>query len=518
MQNYIAKWEYSPTRDDNKIGTLIDFDSYWFSCVLYFDEYTSIKLRSGDTLPPVTTTKSDLRPTLTVTDSVLPSISTSTHRSSCSKRSPQWGYSPTLDDNISGPTVTDSVLLRISTSTRRSSPSMRSPQVIEKGFKLRVWILGLVRRQQSGTFDRLLQLLVHLCFEFRPVHIAVLPVPILRKIKLRSGDTLPPVTTTKSDLRPTLTVTDSVLPSISTSTHRSSRSKRSPQWGYSPTLDDNISGPTVTDSVLLRISTSTHRSSPSMRSPQVIEKGFKLRVGILGLVRRQQSGTFDRLLQLLVHLCFEFRRVNIAVLPVPILCKIKLRRGDTLPPVTTTKSDLRPTLTVTDSVLPSISTSTHRSSRRRLGLVRRQQSGTFNRLLQLLVHLCFEFRPVHIAVLPVPILRKIKLRSGDTLPLVTTTKSDLRPPLTVTDSVLPSISTSTHRSSCSKRSPQWGYSPTLDDNISGPTVTDSVLLRISTSTHRSSLSKHSPQVIEKRFKLEVGILGLVRRQQSWSFD
>ncbi|KAF7383688.1 hypothetical protein HZH68_014445 [Vespula germanica] len=95
------------------------------------------------------------------------------------------------------------------------------------------------------------------------------------EIKLRSGDTLPPMTTTKSDLRPTLTVTDSVLLSISTSTHRSCRS--------------------------------THRSSCSKHSPQVIEKRFKLEVGILGLVRLQQSWTFDRLLQLLIQLCFGLR-------------------------------------------------------------------------------------------------------------------------------------------------------------------------------------------------------------------
>ncbi|KAF7395330.1 hypothetical protein HZH68_009380 [Vespula germanica] len=73
---YMEKWEYSPTRDDNKIGPLTDFDSYWFSLALNFDESTSYfsqyafntsnkeeliyTWRSGDTLPPVTTTKSGL--------------------------------------------------------------------------------------------------------------------------------------------------------------------------------------------------------------------------------------------------------------------------------------------------------------------------------------------------------------------------------------------------------------------------------------------------------------------------
>ncbi|KAL2744060.1 LOW QUALITY PROTEIN: hypothetical protein V1477_007936 [Vespula maculifrons] len=57
---YMEKWEYSPTRDDNKIGPLTDFDSYWFSLALNFDECTSSTWKSGNTLPPVTTTKSDL--------------------------------------------------------------------------------------------------------------------------------------------------------------------------------------------------------------------------------------------------------------------------------------------------------------------------------------------------------------------------------------------------------------------------------------------------------------------------
>ncbi|KAL2734913.1 LOW QUALITY PROTEIN: hypothetical protein V1477_013631 [Vespula maculifrons] len=57
---YMEKWEYSPTRNDNKIGPLTDFDSYWFSLALNFDQCTSSTWRSGNTLPPVTTTKSDL--------------------------------------------------------------------------------------------------------------------------------------------------------------------------------------------------------------------------------------------------------------------------------------------------------------------------------------------------------------------------------------------------------------------------------------------------------------------------
>ncbi|KAL2750931.1 LOW QUALITY PROTEIN: hypothetical protein V1477_001034 [Vespula maculifrons] len=36
-----GQWGYSPTRNDNKIGPLADFDSYWLSLVLNFDECPS---------------------------------------------------------------------------------------------------------------------------------------------------------------------------------------------------------------------------------------------------------------------------------------------------------------------------------------------------------------------------------------------------------------------------------------------------------------------------------------------
>ncbi|KAL2747053.1 hypothetical protein V1477_005423, partial [Vespula maculifrons] len=35
------QWGYSPTRENNKIEPSTDFDSYWFSLALNFDEYTS---------------------------------------------------------------------------------------------------------------------------------------------------------------------------------------------------------------------------------------------------------------------------------------------------------------------------------------------------------------------------------------------------------------------------------------------------------------------------------------------
>ncbi|KAL2738222.1 hypothetical protein V1477_011581, partial [Vespula maculifrons] len=82
-------------------------------------------------------------------------------------------------------------------------------------------------------------------------------------------------------------------------------------WGYSPTRDDNISEPTLTinGSVLLRISTSTHRITLAVR---ILSK-LKCEVGILGFEGRQQSRSFDRLLQLLVQLCFGLRRVDLEI-------------------------------------------------------------------------------------------------------------------------------------------------------------------------------------------------------------
>ncbi|KAL2730415.1 hypothetical protein V1477_016226 [Vespula maculifrons] len=61
---------------------------------------------------------------------------------------------------------------------------------------------------------------------------------------------------------------------------------------------------TVNGPVLLRISTRSHRSSRSTHSPQS-----------------------------LIQLCFELRRVNIAVLAIRVLCKIKSGGGDILQPL-----------------------------------------------------------------------------------------------------------------------------------------------------------------------------------------
>ncbi|KAL2744601.1 hypothetical protein V1477_007143 [Vespula maculifrons] len=38
--NLNTKWGYTPTRDDNKVGSLTDPYSYSFSCALNFEEWT----------------------------------------------------------------------------------------------------------------------------------------------------------------------------------------------------------------------------------------------------------------------------------------------------------------------------------------------------------------------------------------------------------------------------------------------------------------------------------------------
>nr|KAF7389465.1 hypothetical protein H0235_017949 [Vespula pensylvanica] len=69
-RTYIEQWGYFSTRDDNKVRTLTDFDSYWFSLALNFNECASRTSRSRDTFPPMTITRSELCPTLSVTSPV----------------------------------------------------------------------------------------------------------------------------------------------------------------------------------------------------------------------------------------------------------------------------------------------------------------------------------------------------------------------------------------------------------------------------------------------------------------
>ncbi|KAF7388773.1 hypothetical protein HZH66_009910 [Vespula vulgaris] len=106
----------------------------------------------------------------------------------------------------------------------------------------------------------------------------------------------------------------------------------------------------------------------------------------------------------------------------------------------------------------------------------------------------------------------IKLWSGDTELHETTTKSSVRPILTINGSVLLRIPTSTHRSSRSTHSLEvieknlkklWSGDTGLRETTTKSSVrpilivNGSVLLRIPTSTHRSSCSTHSLEVIEK---------------------
>nr|KAF7415667.1 hypothetical protein H0235_012259 [Vespula pensylvanica] len=110
--------------------------------------------------------------------------------------------------------------------------------------------------------------------EFRQVHIAVLAVCILRKIKLWSGDTGLPEMTTMTNVRPILIVNCSVWLRISTKLNCGVGILGFLRRQQSRAFDRLWSN--INDSVLLRISTSMHRSSPSTRSPQVIEKNRRL--------------------------------------------------------------------------------------------------------------------------------------------------------------------------------------------------------------------------------------------------
>ncbi|KAL2721374.1 hypothetical protein V1477_020194 [Vespula maculifrons] len=387
------------------------------------------KLWSGDSGLPEMTTKSSVRPTLIVNGSVLLRISKSTHRRSRSTHSleneiVEWGYSPTHDDNISGPTVTElNCGVGWGYSPTRDD-NISGPTVTGS------WGYSPTRDDNISGPTVTGSLLVQSCFEFRRVRIAVLSVNILRRIKLWSGDTQLRETTTKSSVRPTLTINGSVLLRISKNTHRSSRSAHSPRyiiitrsfnilydlfrfriklWSGDTELRETTTKssvrPTLTviGSVLLRISKSTHRSSRSAHSPQVIEKNSNCEVGILSCEKEQQRRSFDRLLQLLVQLYFGLRRGNLEKF------RIKLRNGDTRFRGTTTMSGLWPTFIVPSSVVLWTSTRELRkiscipflqllTNMGILACERGKQRRSFDRLLQLLVQLCFGLRRVNLEI------------------------------------------------------------------------------------------------------------------------
>ncbi|KAL2728330.1 LOW QUALITY PROTEIN: uncharacterized protein V1477_017606 [Vespula maculifrons] len=178
-------WGYSASRDDNKIGPSNDFNSYCFSLVLNFDEYTSqfsqyafsvnnneeliLELRSGDTRLRETTTKSDLRTTLTVTASFS-----------------QYAFSVSNNEELILEFQSGDTRLRETT----TKSDLRTTLTVTASFS-----------QYAFSVSNNEELI----------------------LELRSGDTRLRETTTKSDLRTTLTVTAS--------------------WGYSASRDDNKIGP-----------------------------------------------------------------------------------------------------------------------------------------------------------------------------------------------------------------------------------------------------------------------------------
>ncbi|KAF7397213.1 hypothetical protein HZH68_008435 [Vespula germanica] len=174
------------------------------------------------------------------------------------------------------------------------------------------------------------------------------------KVKLWSGNTGLPEMTTKSSVRPILTINVSVLLRISKSTHRSSRSTHSLESGdivlSEMTTKSNVRPIlTINGSVLPRISKSIHRSSRSTHSPQ----NQIMEVGILSSHDPNKIDfdsywfslalNFDEYTsQFSLYAFFGSNREESI---------FKLRSGDTRLRERTTKADLRPTFTVTSSVV-----------------------------------------------------------------------------------------------------------------------------------------------------------------------
>ncbi|KAL2741373.1 hypothetical protein V1477_010434 [Vespula maculifrons] len=203
------------------------------------------------------------------------------------------------------------------------------------------------------------------CFPFvrRRVHIAVLVVRILHKIKLWSGDT-ELREKTNSSVRLILTLTSSVLLRILTSTHRNFHSTHSPQvitknqckiklWSGDTELREKTNSSvrlilTLTSSVLLRILTSTHRNFHSTHSPQSGDTELR-ETTIKSSVRPLLTVNGSALLRILTSTDRNFHSTH------------SPQSGDTGLRETTTNSSVRPTLTINGSVLIRISTSTHRN-------------------------------------------------------------------------------------------------------------------------------------------------------------
>ncbi|KAL2748424.1 hypothetical protein V1477_003067 [Vespula maculifrons] len=93
-----AKWGYYPTRDDNKVGPLTDFDSYWFSCALATDEETQKFSRR----PFMHTKIAKWGYSASKDDNKVGPL-TDFDNLNCETKIAKWGYSASKDDNKVGP-------------------------------------------------------------------------------------------------------------------------------------------------------------------------------------------------------------------------------------------------------------------------------------------------------------------------------------------------------------------------------------------------------------------------------
>ncbi|KAL2741271.1 hypothetical protein V1477_010332 [Vespula maculifrons] len=380
-----------------------------------------IKLWSGDTGLRETTTNSSVRPTLTINGSVLLRISTSTHRNFHSTHSPQvltknqckiklWsgdtGLRETTTNSSVRPTLTinGSVLLRISTSTHRNFHSTHSPQSGDT--ELREKTNSSVRLILTLTSSFLLRILTSTHRNFHCTH------------SPQSGDTELRETTIKSSVRPLLTVNGSALLRILTSTDRNfhklncgvgildfvrrqqTRAIKLWRWGYFSTRDaskmdfnscwfilalnfdeytsqfsqDAFFGSNREESIIKLWSGDTELRETTIKSgvrPILTVNDINCEVGILGFQRRQQSRVFDRLLQLLVQLCFGLRRENLKIFVEDIRASI----NEELIQIYNRLFDF--TLKCEVGIL---------------GFERRQQRWVFDWPIQFRVQLCFELR------------------------------------------------------------------------------------------------------------------------------
>ncbi|KAL2733000.1 hypothetical protein V1477_015241 [Vespula maculifrons] len=326
--------------------------------------FLQINLRSGDTRLRGRKTKTVLRPTLTVTSSVVFWTSTRELR--------KISYIPFLQINLrSGDirlrgrktktvlrptlTVTSSVVLWTSTRELRKFPGEHSCKYY-KIINLRSGDTRLRERETKAGLRPPLTVTSSVVFWTSTRELRKISWRSFQQINLRSGDTRLRERETKAGLRPPLTVTSSVVFWTSTRELRkiSWRSfqqinlrsgdtrlrERKTKTGLRPPL-------TVTSSVVLWTSTR------ELRKISILYSLFAFRliceVGMLAYERGKQRRSFDRLLQLLVQLCFGLRRENLEKFRIyhSLFCTINLRSGDARLRERKTKTVLRPTLTVT---------------------------------------------------------------------------------------------------------------------------------------------------------------------------